>query len=101
MEDSQIKAIEVVRGHCLGVNRGDVEPGTILMVPRDISLAEAKTKVAIGHAVVVPAEDQEVDEDVPVGGEITTADPAVETRDPEDATATPSHRPRGGKKSHR
>ena len=64
--------IEVTTGHCLGGEGNDVYPGRILVAPRDLSIADARKKVRMGYARIVP-NTREI---------VTHQDPAVESRDP-------------------
>jgi len=85
------RAFKVIRGHCLGGSRGDVAPGDVLTVPGDLTPAEAKSKVAVGHIVEIsPAEaesargsaDAPREPEVTAPGEIEVRDPEAEDRDP-------------------
>jgi len=91
--------IEVTSGHCLGGEGNDVLPGQILVAPRDLSIAEARKKVRMGYARVVPTMPEAGPEAPEASGPaaISHPDPAPEDRDP---TTTPPEgrkgRPRAG-----
>lgn len=76
--------IEITTGHCLGGEGNDVVPGQLLVAPRDLSLADARKKVRMGYARVIP--------DAPAV--ISTPDPVIENRDPEPEL----RRPRAGRR---
>lgn len=99
--------IEITKAHCLGGGK-NVEIGTVMVAPGDLTPPEAEIKVRMGYAVVVgddqiPTAVTPEDDPDPEGGteagspdEIETRDPAVETRDP--ASPTPNApKSRGGK----
>lgn len=48
--DGPKRAIEILVGHCLGGVGNDVYPGTKMVVPDQLSLADAEAKVAMGYA---------------------------------------------------
>jgi hypothetical protein len=91
--------VEVTSGHCLGGEGNDVLPGQILVAPRDLSVAEARKKVRMGYARIVPTMP-EAGPEAPVApgpAAVSHADPAPEDRDP--TTPTPEGRkgrPRAG-----
>lgn len=94
--------IVIVKSHCLGGGRGDVFEGTILKVPEELPIAEARAKIASGYAVKIPDDTPGVveiaEEDNPAPGAVETRDPALEKRDPDITPArTPSKRKAGGK----
>lgn len=119
--------IEVTRAHCLG-GGNDVEIGTRLRAPGDLTIEEAEAKVRQDFAVVVPpvtacrpqtekqddpekapepgtSEDTEeaTDEDVEeaTDGEVQTGEPAIETRDPAPPTSPTPTKPRTSRKGHK
>lgn len=104
--------ILIVRSHCLGGARGDVFEGTVLKVPDDLPIAEARAKVAAGYAVKLPDDKPAVveiaEQENPAAGAVETRDPALEERDPAVMPAsqrppTPKPRPsgKGAKKRRR
>lgn len=91
--------IEVTTGHCLGGEGNDVLPGKILVAPKDLSIADARKKVRMGYARVVPSAPEAGPEALKVSGpaEVSHADPVIEDRDP--TTSAPEgrkSRPRAG-----
>jgi hypothetical protein len=78
--------IKITRSHCLGRGR-DVEEGAILRAPGDLTIGEARIKIATGYAVAVPeaaaSEIQEVREPETAPGAVATREPTIEKRDPE------------------
>lgn len=99
MTDKGKFAIEITSGYCLGGAGHDVYPGSILEVPRDISIAEAMHKVRTGYARVVydaPEAGPEVatDPGPAPATRITDGDPLVDFQDP--PTQPPRGRPRAG-----
>jgi len=98
MDGTKRLAIKITRSHCLGHGR-DVEEGTILRAPGDLTIAEAKLKIGTGYAIEVPedaaSEIREVREPVSApDAALEVRDPGVETRDPE---ITPARKPVKGK----
>jgi len=85
MSDQAKLTIEITTGHCLGGEGNDVFPGQVLVAPRDLSIADARKKVRMGYARVIPSEPEptsQTDEDAgPVV--VAHADPDVESRDPD------------------
>jgi hypothetical protein len=80
----QTLTIEITTGHCLGGVGNDVYPGQVLVAPKDLSIAEARKKVRMGYARIVPnaREPEEIQE--PAGPAVVThQDPALESRDPD------------------
>lgn len=115
---AEAMTIEVTRAHCLG-GGNDVEIGTRLRAPGDLTIEEAEAKVRQDFAVVVPPvtasrpqkEKQGDPEKAPEPGapevadeatdkEVQTGDPAVETRDP-GSPASPTSKPRTSRKAHK
>jgi len=91
--------IEVTTGHCLGGEGNDVLPGQILVAPRDLSIAQARRKVQMGYARVIPTVPEAGPETPEVSGPaaIDHGDPVADDRDP--ATSAPEGRrgrPRAG-----
>ncbi len=91
--------IEVTTGHCLGGEGNDVLPGKILVAPRDLSIAEARKKVRMGYARVVPSVPEAGSEAPDASGPaaVSYADPVPDDRDP--TTSAPDGRkgrPRAG-----
>lgn len=102
--------ILIIRSHCLGGARGDVFEGTVLKVPDDLPIAEARAKVAAGYAVKLPDDKPAVveiaEQENPAAGAVETRDPALEERDPAVMPASqrpPTPRPsgKGAKKRRR
>jgi len=92
MDGKERLAIKITRSHCLGHGR-DVEEGVIFRAPGDLTIAEAKVKIATGYAVEVPGdaapEIREVREPVSApDAALEVRDPGIETRDPEVKPAT-------------
>lgn len=100
MEDKGAErvTIEILKAHCLGGGT-NVEIGHRMVM----SAKEAETKVRLGYAVVVVAEDQiptvatpdttpnpEGEAEVGTPDEIETGEPAVETADPDVKTQGPT-----------
>lgn len=86
----QTLTIEITTGHCLGGEGNDVYPGQVLVAPKDLSIAEARKKVRMGYARVIPNSRGAV---APLGAGpdgtetpgppvINHQDPALESRDP-------------------
>jgi hypothetical protein len=93
----EIKAIRILRSHCLGGGI-DVEEGTILKVPDEILPEEAKRKIQIEYAEAVeleaPATKKHPDADV----DVINPDPDAENRDPNAPAKTAGKRgPKAGK----
>ncbi len=91
--------IEVTSGHCLGGEGNDVLPGQILVAPRDLSIAEARKKVRMGYARIVPTVPEAGPETSETSGPaaVSNADPVLDDRDP--TTSAPEgrkSRPRAG-----
>ncbi len=87
--------IEVTTGHCLGGEGNDVFPGQVLVAPIDLSIADARKKVRMGYARVIPSQPEVGPEAPEASGPavLINPDPAPESRDP--ATLTPQkHRGR-------
>ena len=85
MTEQGTLTIEVTTGHCLGGEGNDVFPGQILMAPRDLSIAEARKKVRMGYARVVPSVPEAGPEAPAVSGPaaIIHGDPTPENREPD------------------
>lgn len=99
MTEQGTLTIEVTTGHCLGGEGNDVFPGQILVAPRDLSIAEARKKVRMGYARVVPFVPEAGPEAPAVSGPaaINHGDPIPENREPD--TMAPQGRggrPRAG-----
>ena len=99
MTEQGTLTIEVTTGHCLGGEGNDVFPGQILVAPRDLSIAEARKKVRMGYARVVPFMPEAGPEAPAVSGPaaISHGDPIPENREPD--TMAPQGRggrPRAG-----
>ena len=91
--------IEVTTGHCLGGEGNDVFPGQVLVAPKDLSIADARKKVRMGYARVIPSAPEVGPEAIKASGPtaVSHQDPAPESRDPD--TVTPQGRrgrPRAG-----
>ena len=81
MVDQEKLTIEITTGHCLGGVGNDVYPGEVLVAPKDLSIAEARKKVRMGYARIIPnAANPEPETQEPAV--VTHQDPAVESRDP-------------------
>lgn len=94
MGEQERFAIEIVKSHCLGGERGDVYEGTVLSVPEDLTAIEARSKITMGYAVEADSAaagrgDREPEVSAP--GAIETRDPTLEKRDPE--LARPARKP--------
>ena len=99
MTEQGTLTIEVISGHCLGGEGNDVFPGKIMVAPRDLSLAEARKKVRMGYARVVPPVPEAGPETPPSSGPAVNnnGDPDPEDRDPESpAPKKRKGRPRAG-----
>ncbi|MBK8164674.1 MAG: hypothetical protein IPK64_01795 [bacterium] len=99
MTEQGTLTIEVTTGHCLGGEGNDVFPGQILVAPKDLSIAEARKKVRMGYARVVPSVLEAGPEASAASGPaaISHGDPIPENRDPD--TMAPQGRgirPRAG-----
>ena len=84
MADQMKLTIEITTGHCLGGEGNDVYPGQVLVAPRDLSIADARKKVRMGYARVIPGEPEPAHEPEEDAGPavVAHADPDVESRDP-------------------
>lgn len=84
MADQGKFSIEITTGHCLGGEGNDVYPGQVLVAPKDISIADARKKVRMGYARIIPdAQEPAPDTRENSGATVVThEDPAVESRDP-------------------
>lgn len=84
MTEQGTLTIEVTTGHCLGGEGNDVYPGQILVAPRDLSIAEARKKVRIGYARVIPTAPEAGPQAVEACGPavLSQRDPVLESRDP-------------------
>jgi hypothetical protein len=86
----QTLTIEITTGHCLGGEGNDVYPGQVLVAPQDLSIAEARKKVRMGYARVIPNAPGAVaspaagsgSTEAPGPAVITHQEPALESRDP-------------------
>lgn len=99
MTEQGTLVIEVTTGHCLGGEGNDAVPGQILVAPRDLSIADARKKVRIGYARVVPTVPEAGPEAPAVSGpaEVSHADPVLGDRDPNmSAPEGRKGRPRAG-----
>ena len=99
MTEQGTLAIEVTTGHCLGGEGNDALPGQILVAQRDLSIADARKKVRIGYARVIPSVPEAGPEAPAASGPaaINHGDPIPENRDPD--TMAPQgrgSRPRAG-----
>ena len=99
MTEQGTLAIEVTTGHCLGGEGNDALPGQILVAQRDLSIADARKKVRIGYARVIPSVPEAGPETLAVSGPATIihGDPTPENREPD--TMAPQgrgSRPRAG-----
>jgi hypothetical protein len=99
MTDKGTFAIEITSGYCLGGAGHDIYPGHRLVVPRDISVAEAMHKVRTGYARFVSSSPEAGPEVASDPGpapakQITHGDPPMDSQDP--AIQTPRGRPRAG-----
>ena len=84
MADQVKLTIEITTGHCLGGEGNDVYPGQVLVAPKDLSIADARKKVRMGYARVIPNAPEpgpETEEDAGPAA-VAHADPDVESRDP-------------------
>lgn len=94
MEQGKL-TIEVTTGHCLGGEGNDVFPGQVLVAPKDLSIADARKKVRMGYARVIPSQPEVGPEAPEASGPavLSNRDPTPESRDPD--TLTPQrHRGR-------
>ena len=84
MADQVKLTIEITTGHCLGGEGNDVYAGQILVAPKDLSIADARKKVRMGYARVIPnAPDGQPKTEEDAGPAVVAhQDPDVETRDP-------------------
>ena len=95
MPEPELEAIEITSAHCLGAGV-DIEEGTVLEVPRDITLVEAQRKVTARLAVPVASARKKT----PAPAEVESRDPAIVTGDPAAAPAQPP-RVKKGKKANK
>jgi len=101
MAEQEKLTIEITTGHCLGGEDNDVYPGQILVAPKDLSIADARKKVRMGYASVIPnAPEPEPDKKKSGAAIVTHQDPALETRDP-DTEAPDAVAPRAGARKGR
>jgi hypothetical protein len=77
MAEQEKLTIEITTGHCLGGVGNDVYPGQVLVAPKDLSIADARKKVRMGYARVIPNAPE------PKPATVTHQDPALESRDPD------------------
>ena len=99
MADQEKLTIEITTGHCLGGVGNDVYPGEVLVAPEDLSIAEARKKVRMGYARIVPnVPKPKPNTEEPAGPAIVThQDPDAQKRDPDmDAPTTRRGRSRAG-----
>lgn len=88
MADTTTLTIEITTGHCLGGEGNDVYAGKILMAPQDLSIADARKKIRLGYARIVPeAPEGTLDTlgpESPTSGPaiVTDGDPTPDSRDP-------------------
>ena len=84
MADQAKLTIEITTGHCLGGEGNDVYPGQVLVAPKDLSIADARKKVRMGYARVIPnAPEPGLESEEDTGAAVVAhADPEVESRDP-------------------
>ena len=77
--------IEVTTGHCLGGEGNDVFPGQVLVAPKDLSIADARKKVRMGYARIIPSQPEVGPEAPEASGPavLINPDPAPENRDPD------------------
>lgn len=104
MAKQEALSLRVTKGHCLGSGRGDVLVGAVLTVPEDLTVAEARQKVAIGYAVEIPSEIEPADDPrapVEAPGTVESRDPEIKHGDPAPPAKPKSKRskkkPRSGK----
>ena len=85
MADQEKLTIEITTGHCLGGVGNDVYPGEVLVAPKDLSIAEARKKVRMGYARIIPnaASPKPETEEPARPAVVTHQDPALESRDPD------------------
>ena len=99
MTEQGTLTIEVTTGHCLGGEGNDVVPGQILVAPKDLSIADARKKVRMGYARIVPSAPEAGPEAHEASGPaaISHGDPVSEDRDPDSqAPSRRKGRPRAG-----
>ena len=96
MADQLKLTIEITTGHCLGGEGNDVYPGQVLVAPKDLSIADARKKVRMGYARVIPNTPEPVPETEESYGPaiVTHQDPDAESRDP---VTEPPRSPRRGR----
>ena len=84
MADQLKLTIEITTGHCLGGEGNDVYPGQVLVAPKDLSIADARKKVRMGYARIIPdaPEPGLETEDDARPAIVAHQDPDVESRDP-------------------
>lgn len=76
MEETGLK-IKIIMGHCLGGGK-DVAAGTVLEAPKDLSVREARRKIAMNYAVLLEA--------IPMRTpDVKHRDPEATSRDPDEA----------------
>lgn len=100
MADQAKLTIEITTGHCLGGEGNDVYPGQVLVAPKDLSIADARKKVRMGYARVIPNAPEATAETEEDAGPavVAHADPDLESRDPvtEPPKSTRRRRPKTG-----
>ena len=96
MADQLKLTIEITTGHCLGGEGNDAYPGQVLVAPKDLSIADARKKVRMGYARIIPnaQEPRPETEDSSEPAVVTHQDPAIEARDP---VTEPPRSPRRGR----
>jgi len=84
MADPLQLTIEITTGHCLGGEGNDVYPGQVLVAPRDLSIADAKKKVRMGYARIIPNATDPGPDSLEASGPavVTHQDLALDSRDP-------------------
>lgn len=84
MADQGKLTIEITTGHCLGGEGNDVYQGQVLVAPKDLSVADARKKVRMGYARIIPDTHEPRPETEEDSGPavVAHADPAAESRDP-------------------
>ncbi len=84
MAEQERLMIEITSGHCLGGEGNDVYAGQVLVAPRDLSVADARKKVRMGYARVIPSAPEAGPDSTEASGPafITHPDPVLESRDP-------------------
>ena len=96
MADQLKLTIEITTGHCLGGEGNDAYPGQVLVAPKDLSIADARKKVRMGYARIIPNAPEPGPEPEEDSGHalVAHADPAIEARDP---ITEPPRSPRKGR----